>query len=298
MLDKNQIINLDECVINALNLFIREKIPLINILNFKRLLVVGSGNAAAAGRIMFEKTDAIFADESSYETRLKNISEIDAVVVISASGGKHAPIIAKKANLKYKKRVILLTNNKDAAAKRYAHETQIFPKNPEPYTYNTSTYMGMILAQTHEDPKKILQFINKRIAKIRYPDFGRYNKYFLVVPPEFEGIIKMLNVKFMELFGRQIARDVETTEAMKHATTVVPSEDELFICFGRKNKYGADNFFVPLPANADYGAMMAVSYYIIGKIQRYQQPWFRDNIEEYCKKASKIFKQEIKPIVE
>jgi len=298
MFDKSQIIDLDECVVNALNLFAKEKLPNIDVSEFKRILVVGSGNAAATGKIVFEKMDAVFADESSYEIKLKNIKDIDAVIVISASGGKHAPIIAKAAKQKYKKKVILLTNNSNALAKKYADETHVFPKNPEPYTYNTSTYMGMILAQTAENPKKILDFINKKIAKLKYPDFGMYKRYFLIVPPEFEGIINMLNVKFMELFGRQIARDVETTEAMKHATTVVPSENELFICFGEKKSYGKDNFFVPLPGKADYGAVMAVGYYIIGKIQKSQQPWFRDNIEEYTKKASKIFSQEIKPIVE
>ena len=132
-----EMIDLDECVINALELFTRQKLPEINI-SFKRPLVVGSGNAAATGKIIFEKTDAVFADESSYEIKLANIPEIDGVVVISASGGKHSPIIAKKAK-SMGKRVVLFTNNKDAPAKEFSDETHVFPKNPEPYTYNTST---------------------------------------------------------------------------------------------------------------------------------------------------------------
>ena len=108
----------------------------------------------------------------------------------------------------------------------------------------------------------------------------------------------MLNIKFTELFGRRIARDVETIEYMKHATTVVPA-NELFISFGVQNKnYGKNRFYVPLPKNANYGAMMAISYYIIGKIQKAKPPWFKQNIDAYTKRASKIFGQVIKPVVE
>ena len=41
------------------------------------------------------RSDAIFASESNYEEKLKNIKDIDGVVLISASGEKHAPVIAK-----------------------------------------------------------------------------------------------------------------------------------------------------------------------------------------------------------
>ena len=43
---------------------------------------------------------------------------------------------------------------------------------------------------------------------------------------------------------------------------------------------------------------MAIAYFVIGKIQKDQPPWFKNNIAAYCQKASRIFKQEIKPIVE
>jgi hypothetical protein len=289
------IIDLDKCVINALELFSKTDLPKLDF-NFKRPLVVGSGNAAATGRIIFEKTDAVFADESNFEIKLKSVPEIDVVVLISASGGKHAPIIAKKTK-KYRKKVILLTNNENALASKYSDETHVFPKNTEPYTYNTSTYMGMILASTKEGPINMLNFIRKKIDKLKLPDFSAYRGYFLIVPGEFEGIKRMLQVKFIELFGRRIARDIETFEYMKHAVTVVPS-NELFISFGKENKtFGKNRLFIPLPNEADYATMMAVSYYIIGKIQKSYPPWFKDNIEEYCRKASKLFKQDIGPIV-
>lgn len=294
--------DLDVCVLAALELFAKEKIPKMEI-PYKRPLVVGSGNAAATGRIIFEKKDAIFADESTYEEKLKNIKAIDGVVLISASGGKHAPIIAK-CSKKFKKHVTLITNNQEALAKEYLdnkhkYDLYVFPKNREPYTYNTSTYMGMILGMTHENPKKIFSFIKNKIDKIKLKDFSKYKRYYLIVPEEFSGIIRLLNVKFVELFGRNISREIETYEYVKHATTVVPAKNELFITFGRKyTTFGKEHLYIPLPKNADYATMMAVGYYMIGKIQKAQPSWFKKNIGGYTKKASKIFGQEIKPIVE
>ncbi|PIN91325.1 hypothetical protein COU57_01095 [Candidatus Pacearchaeota archaeon CG10_big_fil_rev_8_21_14_0_10_32_14] len=290
--------DLDVCVLGALELFSSIKIPKIEI-SYKKPLVVGSGNAEATGRIIFEDKDAVFASESNFEEKLKNIKSIDGVVLISASGGKHAPIIAKTSR-EFRKNVTLITNNQNALAKEYSDRVFVFPKQKEPYTYNTSTYMGMILGKTHESPDKIYDFIKLRIDKIKLPNLGRYDKYYLIVPPKFSGIIRMLNVKFIELFGRRVARDVETSEYVKHATTVVPS-NELFISFGEENKNWGDKknrLHIPLPKNADYGTIMAISYYLIGKIQKSHTPYFKKNISNYTKSVSKIFGQEIKPIVE
>jgi len=289
--------DLDVCVLAALELFSQEKIPKVSI-PYKKPLVVGSGNAAATGKIIFEKSDAVFADESTVDAKLKNIKAIDGVVLISASGGKHAPIIAKKAK-KLKKKVTLITNNPRSEAAMLSDKTYLFPKNREPYTYNTSTYLGMVLGQTKEDPQKIMHFIKNRIDQLTFPDFKRFKKYYFLVPEEFTGVIRLLNVKFIELFGRNVARDIETFEYLKHATTVVPS-DELFIAFGKKMDplFGKNSLFIPLPKNADYAAMMAISYYIVGKIQKAQPAWFKQNIESYMKKASKAFGKIMSPIVE
>lgn len=45
----------------------------------------------------------------------------------------------------------------------------------------------------------------------------------------------MLETKFIELFGRKVARDIFSYEQMKHATTVIQDEGELFICFGNSS---------------------------------------------------------------
>ena len=128
---------------------------------------------------------------------------------------------------------------------------------------------------------------------------SKIKKYYLVVPEEFEGVIRLLNVKFMELFGRNIVRDVETFEYVPHATTVVPA-NELFITFGRKMNpaFGKNQLLIPLPKNANYATMMAVGYYVVGKIQKAHPAWFKKNIVNYMKMASKEFGKEMKVIVE
>lgn len=296
--------DLDVVVLAALELFQSTALPKIDISAYKRPLVVGSGNAEATGRIMFEDSDAIFASESNYENKLKTIDAIDGVILLSASGSKHAPIIAKYSK-NIGKHVTLITNTPHSAASteldhKHHYDEYVFPKNREPYTYNTSTYMGMILGKTGEDPASIEQFITGIIDKIDWPDFSKYTKYYLIVPPQFSGIIRMLQVKFIELFGRNIARDIETSEYVRHATTVAPS-DELFISFGEENTtWGEPNnrLHVPLPEDGDYGAMMAIGYYTVAQIQKAYPGYFKDNIKSYTEMVSKIFGQDIQPIVE
>lgn len=295
--------DLDDVVIGALERFKQEQLPKIDFGRYKRPLVVGSGNAEATGRIIFEQTDAIFASESNYESKLKNIPAIDGVILISASGAKHAPIIAKKAK-ELGKPVMLITNTHDSEAKRElwldnGDVENVFPKNREPYTYNTSTYMGMVLGYTQEDAAKILQFIREHVDTMDFSKFASFDKYYVIVPTQFSGVIRMLQVKFIELFGRTMGHDVETSEYVKHATTVVPSH-ELFLSFGYENtSWGADDarINVPLPEWANYGAMIAISYYVIGKIQKQHPALFKQNIAQYTAEVSKVFGEEIKPIV-
>lgn len=299
--DLKNIPDLDVAVLGALELFQKEKLPKLELDAYEHPLVVGSGNAEATGRIIFEDKDAVFASESDYEQKLEHIRSIDSVVIISASGGKHAPTIAKHAK-GFGKRVALITNNSRADAMKFVESDQVFvfPKNREPYTYNTSTYLGMILGKTHENARSIQQFITGHIDTLTMPAFSRYGKYFLIVPPRFSGVVRMLQVKFIELFGRRIARDVETSEYMKHAVTVVPS-DELFISFGNENtEWGKpeNRLHVPLPTDAGYAAMMAIGYYIIAQVQKQHPPYFKENIAAYTEEASKIFGQTIAPIVE
>lgn len=294
--------DLDTVVLGALELLTGMDLPKIDVSNFKHPLVVGSGNAEATSRIIFDTIDAIFASESTVDEKLRSIADIDEVIIVSASGGKHAPIIAKKAH-QAGKHVTLITNTPASPTAQELSEhdltIHVFPKNREPYTYNTSTYMAMILGYTREDPAAIQRFIEAEVDGLAMPDFSKFTKYYLIVPPEFAGIIRMLQVKFIELFGRNLARDVETSEYVRHATTVAPS-DELFISFGEQNVIWGkpeNRLNIPLPENAGYAAMMAVGYYAIAQIQKAQPQFFKQNINEYCQFISKIFGENIGPIV-
>ena len=52
--------DLDVAVLGALELFQKEKVPELDIKKYKWPLVVGSGNAEATGRIIFEDTNVAF----------------------------------------------------------------------------------------------------------------------------------------------------------------------------------------------------------------------------------------------
>ncbi len=281
-----ELINLDECVIQALELFQKSPLPKIKH-NFKSPIIIGSGNAAALGKILYPK--AIHANESNYKELLKD-SKPDGCILISASAGKHAPIIAKQMKRK-KIKTILLTNNPKGQAVSLVNKTYTFPKNTEPYTYNTSTYLGMILAKTEEDPKKILTFLKK----IKTPRLKKYNSYLIIVPEKYNDIREFYETKFDELFGPKIQGEAFTLEQTKHAKTVVKSNKELFISLGVKNKvFGKNRLDYKIPRTADFGLMFCLGYYVIGKIQAQNTPWFKRSIGNYVKEASILFKQKIK----
>jgi hypothetical protein len=298
-----QIPNLDVVLIGALEKFIRDGVLVLKLPPFKRPLIVGSGNAAVTGQIIAEQLnlDAIFADEGNYLAKLKSISAIDGAILISASGSKHAISISSELK-KRKLPVVLLTNNPNAPAMDAIGPqfTHIFAKNREPYTYNTSTYMSMILGASGEDPQKILSYITSTIDPI-VSKIAKKKAYMFLVEPKFDLVRPLLYTKFDELFGGVVCGRIFTTEQVKHAKTVVPSRDEFIISFGFDNKvYGftQNRLTIPLPKWAGPATAMAISYYVVGKIQAAHPGYFKKNIVTYCKDASKIFGQELKPIVE
>ncbi len=292
---EESIVDLDQAVLNALDVFCKVKPPVVNPKEFKRPLVVGSVNAAFTGRIIFRSADALFADESSYKELLKGC-EVDGAVLISASGAKSAPGIAeylKKKGI----HVTLWTNNNEAPAMKYADETKFFPKVPEPYTYNTSTYLGMILGSTGENPAKIKEYIQKTVAP-RIPDMSKHKAFFLIIPNNFSLIKDMLQTKFDELFGPIVSARIFTPEQTMHAKTVIRSDTEFFLSFGYENKmWGTARAEIPLPSWADYGTMMAVGYYVIGHIQKQHPPYFKRSIDTYVKFQNKLFNQDSGVIV-
>ncbi|MFZ2189335.1 MAG: hypothetical protein WA057_00160 [Candidatus Magasanikiibacteriota bacterium] len=294
--------NLDVAVMGALELFISQGVPKLNLGNYKRPMVVGSVNAFFTGKILFENSDAILANESDYKQKFENIKGIDGIILISASGDKHAIEMArffKEKNIETR----LLTNNPKAPAKEYLDDDKVFvfPKNKEPYTYNTSTYMGMIIGHTGESAEDIYNFLKTKINPLIPNNFSKFDSYYILVESRFDAIRDMFLTKFDELLQPKVSGRVFTIDQSMHAKNVVMSDTELFISFGIENKhYGLEKnrLYFPLPNNANYATLMAVVYYVIGKIQSQYPPYFADNIEDYMKRASAVFNKEMKAIVE
>lgn len=294
--------DLDVVTFAALELFSESTLPQVAYTKFNRPLVVGSGNAAVAGKLLFDDVDAVFADESSYMQKLSVIDTIDGAFLISASGGKHAIYIAQEL-VKRKIPTLLLTNNVAAPAQQIlgAASTFIFPKNREPYTYNTSTYMGMLLSKTYEDERSIKIFIETEVLKCVPQNFTSYTAIYLIIPEQFAQMREMFQTKFDELFGPKLMARVFTLEQTKHAKTVIELPTELFVSFGvENNDFGLEKnrLFIPLPDDVDYAALMAVVYVFIGHIQKQFPPYYKERIEAYTKETSASFGSSITPIVE
>jgi hypothetical protein len=294
--------SLDTIVLETLALFKNQKeLPTLDLSNFKTPLVVWSGNGYYTGRILFRNLGAFFATESEIEQKLKNIDSITDVVVISASGEKHAPIILNTAK-EYHKNTCLISSNPKSSGREIADSSVIMPKISEPYTYNTSTYFGYILAENPNiDLQKLEEFITTTLtADLEKIDFSQYSGFCIVIPDQFVLMREMFEVKFIELFGRKLGRDVFSYEQMKHATTVVKDEKELFICFGNESGivYGKNQINLPIFDNESYAAMMITWYYTVGKIQVAFPPYFMESIEQYCIDAKTQSGFNIKPIVE
>jgi len=305
--------NLDECVLRALYLFEQTGLPELDLGDYKRPFVVGSGNAAVTGRILLEGTDAVFADESTYEKKLEACPDVDGAVLISASGEKHAPVIAselKKRGLETR----LLTCNSDASAISIVGEERsfVFPKQTEPYTYNTSTYLGMILAKTGEDPALIRQFINEDIKGVIPDNLADYLGFYFLLPEKFDNLREMFLTKFDELFAPMVFGRAFTFEQSKHAKTVIKPDSEhreLVVTMGyyggewmyNKGKvpfqHDAEILNLPPQADSGYGSIMASGYYFIGRIQSQKPSYFKDGIQDFCERASSAAGKRVDPIV-
>lgn len=294
---------LEVAVLGALELFEETAPPsLTPLTGLTRPLVLGSENALATGRILFSDRDARYADEGVYIEALAASHTYDSVVLVSASGGKHARIIAESLSGDVARSAWLLTNNPKAPAAQFLSPDHVllFPKNREPYTYNTSTYLGMILAKTRESPRVIREYIEKEVMPALLPWPEGYSAYSILFPARFEALVPMVRTKFDELFGPKLVLRAFTVEQAKHAKTVVSSEEELFISIGENNApFGGTHrrLFVPTPEDAREGAVMAIAYTLVGMLARAYPPYFALNITGYCTAASRIFNEPIEPIV-
>lgn len=301
--DECSLPDLDVAVLGALELFQDVAVPELPSAELGTPLILGSGNAAEVGKILFEDRDAYYADESTYEIELaKHRKKITSAVIISASGGKDADGIAKKL-AEEKIPAWLLTNTPESPAAAYVDPSRlrIFPKNREPYTYNVSTYLGMLLAKTKEDPRAMRASMDASVVEAIPEMLEQYDAFYFILPPQFILMKDMFLTKFDEIFGAKVSARVFTPAQTKHAKTVVSSDTECFISFGKENTlFGKEKnrFHIPLPENADYAALMAIGYFVIGRIQKQHSPYFKDNIAAYARQASELFGETISIIVE
>jgi hypothetical protein len=293
--------NLDDVVLSALDFFSKNTPPNIDIKSFKTPFVVGSGNALNTGTILFAGYDATFADESNFKSVIESSNRVDKeghprdVVVISASGGKDSVWEVELAK-KYGLKTTLLTTKGNSGAAKVADNSVVFKSLPEPYTYNTSTYMGMILGVTHEDPSAI----KEQLLNLNLPgNYKDYKGYAFVLPDKFMQICPMIEVKKDELFGPHVSIRAFSVGHARHAKFVIRSSEELVISFGQKNEnFGDPNhrLDIDLPEGASFATIMALTYYMVGKIQAVKPQYFKENIERYVKEdGPKAYGPDVKP---
>jgi len=284
--------DLYQVVLNALDLHASYPIPELRLEKARRRLVVASGNALPTGRIIFADEDAVYCDEGQYTATLDRQSDIDSVVVISASGKKHAPIIVSELIHRSLSPYLITCSPESPAAALLSRERVFVTRSlPEPITYNTSTYLGMVLAKTREDSAQIKQHILSKVAPL-IPDFTKYRAFYIMVRPEFELALPMFVTKFDELFGGRLTGRCYTVDQTLHAKTVVPWDKELFISVGTPNEdFGSERFEVPLAEGAGFAAMIATTYYVIGHIQAQNPPWFKEHAEEYTRIQNALFEK-------
>lgn len=282
-----EIINLDENVLKTLDFFTENVPPAFDLDKYELPFVVGSGNAYNTGTILFSHKAAVFADESNFKAIIESYKPaitkglISQAIIISASGEKDSVWELELAK-SYGLETTLLTCNENSPAAKIADQVFAYRKIAEPYTYNTSTYLGMILSATKEDVSTIKQ----SIAQLQLPaNFASYGSYSFILPDSFGNICPMLDIKKSELFGGQLSLRAFPQGHARHAKFVVPSATELVISIGDENKYfgNKDNRWnIALPMSAGFATMLSLTYFLVGKIQAAKHPYFAENIQQYC----------------
>ena len=286
--ESSSLIGLDEDVLATLDFFAQNPPPDFDISKYNLPFVVGSGNAYNTGLIIFSQKAAIFADESNFKQLVSAFEKaiesklITQAVIISASGEKDSVWeveLAKEKGLK----TTLLTTKADSPAAKVADEVLVFQSIDEPYTYNTSTYMGMMLSATKEDPKQI----KKSIEGLQFPDnFESFKAYSFVVPDKYMNICFMLDIKKSELFGPNLSMRAFSQGHARHAKFVIRSKEELVITLGGKNGHFGEpesRWDISLSEVVDFACVMAITYYIVGKIQKSKPQYFKENISNYVR---------------
>jgi hypothetical protein len=296
---ENDLPDLDEVVVGALSYLEALTLPSIRVTKHTRPLVVGSGNALSVGKILSRETDAVCVDESVFKETCAH-GYFDAVYIISASGAKHADGIAEEATLAgIPVYLITSTEHSPASALLPTEHTFVYPHVREPYTYNTSTYLAMLYGNERVSPERVRMHIETVIDPL-LSDLQSYTAFLMVVPTAFSYVCSMYEIKFDELFGPYILGRATTSEGVKHAKTIVTAPHQCLVSFGEEVSYGnpGRRLTIPLFDDITYPEMIAIGYYVIGKIQKAHEPYFKENIQSYVTEAGAMFGHTIPVIVE
>jgi len=278
---------LDAIVLESINFFTKTPPPIFDISKFSLPFVIGSGNASHTGKIIFSGRAAIVGDESNFRSLTVAYKAavdqklIQDAVVISASGEKDSVWeveFAKSIGL----RTTLLTCKPNSSAAKIADTVITYKSIAEPYTYNTSTYLGMILSTTGERAAQIQTFIES----VKPPaNFNEYQAYAFVLPDVYANIGPMIEIKRDELFGPHVMIRASSQGISRHAKFVHPWDKELVITIDDKNIYFGHpehRWDIALPDGASFGTVIALTYYLCGLIQKAKPDYFMKNIENFC----------------
>lgn len=278
---------LDMTVMEALDFFIKTPPPTLDISKYSLPFVVGSGNAINTGKILFSGKAAIFADESNFRSIAEAYTPviekglIKDAVIISASGEKDSVWeleLAKKMNL----HTTLLTCKPNSTGAKLADEVYAYKSIAEPYTYNTSTYLGMVLSSTNENAEEIKRSI---LSLPIVSGFGEYSTYSFVLPDAYLNVGPMVEIKGDELFGPHVMIRAFPQGHARHAKFVHPWEKELVITLGSENRFFGDpkhRWDIALSKDASFGSVISLTYYLCGLIQKAKPDYFMQHIEGFC----------------
>jgi hypothetical protein len=94
----------------------------------------------------------------------------------------------------------------------------------------------------------------------------------------------MLEIKRNELFGPYLSLRAFSFGEARHAKFVNNSDKELIISLGENKYFGLkkNRYEIKIPKNAGNSLIMALTYYLIGKIQAAKPPYFKKNIASFC----------------
>ncbi len=278
--------NLNHIVIEALNYFIENPVKKFELKKSKLTLAVGSVNAKNTAKMLLKNQANILSDESNLKDVLKTYQElirkkvIDQSIVVSASGEKDA-IWEIKALKKMGLKTTLLTCNSQASAIQLADNYHVFSKISEPYSYNFSTYLSMLLAFYQENPGKIKKFLETLSIPKNFKNF----KYFtFILDDKYSAIAEMIRTKDDELFAAKSSLRSFSYGQARHAKFIYQDKNEMVISFGKNPFFGRpkNRWEINLAEDHNFAFTLSLAYYLVGLIQKQKPNYFKQSLKDYC----------------